>query len=163
MSKVGHRHGNGYCLFFPLLRGSELEEAFWTSISTQITGQICGSSFSGAPPPFTAGPGHDFRLMGPSARNLSVALLFFSLLHSPLKSSLCRKVPGWRVNFLKNLNLKKKNFCLHWGLNSGPLVYKTSALPLSYRGRDCYKLWDCVLWATGGSPTRQLCGWNVRF
>ena len=80
--------------FFPLLRGSELEEAFWTSISTQITGQICGSSFSGAPPPLTAGPGHDFRLMGPSARNLSVALLFFSLLHSPLKSSLCRKVPG---------------------------------------------------------------------
>ena len=27
-----------------------------------------------------------------------------------------------------------KNDCLQWGLNSRPLVYKTSALPLSYRG-----------------------------
>ena len=27
-----------------------------------------------------------------------------------------------------------KKFCLQWGLNSRPLVYKTSALPLSYRG-----------------------------
>ena len=29
---------------------------------------------------------------------------------------------------------KRKNYCLQWGLNSRPLVYKTSALPLSYRG-----------------------------
>ena len=27
-----------------------------------------------------------------------------------------------------------KKFCLQWELNSRPLVYKTSALPLSYRG-----------------------------
>ena len=30
--------------------------------------------------------------------------------------------------------------CLHWGLNSGPLVYETSALPLSYRGLKNAKL-----------------------
>ena len=66
--------------FLPPSCGSELEEAFWTSISTQITGQICGSSFSGAPPPpFTAGPGHDFRLMGPSARNFYLLSFCFSL------------------------------------------------------------------------------------
>ena len=34
---------------------------------------------------------------------------------------------------LKKLQFNKKN-CLQWGLNSWPLVYKTSALPLSYRG-----------------------------
>ena len=28
----------------------------------------------------------------------------------------------------------EKNVCLQWGLNSWPLVYKTNALPLSYRG-----------------------------
>ena len=33
----------------------------------------------------------------------------------------------------KSHNPTKKN-CLQWGLNSWPLVYKTSALPLSYRG-----------------------------
>ena len=29
-----------------------------------------------------------------------------------------------------------KTVCLQWGLNSWPLVYKTNALPLSYRGID---------------------------
>ena len=33
-------------------------------------------------------------------------------------------------NFLKIIS------CLQWGLNSWPLVYKTNALPLSYRGID---------------------------
>ena len=31
----------------------------------------------------------------------------------------------------------KSNICLQRGLNSRPLVYKTSALPLSYRGCLC--------------------------
>ena len=31
---------------------------------------------------------------------------------------------------------RRKKLCLHWGLNSGPLVYETSALPLSYRGLE---------------------------
>ena len=31
-------------------------------------------------------------------------------------------------------SFEKIFFCLQWGLNSWPLVYKTNALPLSYRG-----------------------------
>ena len=30
--------------------------------------------------------------------------------------------------------IMQKYICLQWGLNSWPLVYKTNALPLSYRG-----------------------------
>jgi hypothetical protein len=37
------------------------------------------------------------------------------------------KIQKWQFN---------SNSCLQWGLNSRPLVYKTSALPLSYRGFD---------------------------
>ena len=33
----------------------------------------------------------------------------------------------------------QKYICLQWGLNSWPLVYKTNALPLSYRGFHGYK------------------------
>ena len=43
----------------------------------------------------------------------------------------------------------------HWGLNPGPSVYKTDALPLSYRGHatvefgkhrehQLWKVWDCL-------------------
>ena len=32
------------------------------------------------------------------------------------------------------LELQLEKYCLQWGLNSWPLVYKTNALPLSYRG-----------------------------
>ena len=45
---------------------------------------------------------------------------------------------------------------LHWGLNPGPSVYKTNALPLSYRGhetkvnRDRYKLVSC-----------EACQWRI--
>ena len=40
-----------------------------------------------------------------------------------------RKSCDWKlVEDTKNI------FCLQWGLNSWPLVYKTNALPLSYRG-----------------------------
>ena len=35
---------------------------------------------------------------------------------------------------------RENNYCLQWELNSRPLVYKTSALPLSYRG--WYKISD---------------------
>ena len=37
-------------------------------------------------------------------------------------------------NTLKNEMKKQKRISLHWGLNPGPSVYKTDALPLSYRG-----------------------------
>ena len=47
----------------------------------------------------------------------------------------------------------KKNVCLQWGLNSWPLVYKTNALPLSYRGfldffpeNICNAKWYCIMY-----------------
>ena len=36
--------------------------------------------------------------------------------------------------FNKHARTIEQNACLQWGLNSWPLVYKTNALPLSYRG-----------------------------
>ena len=39
---------------------------------------------------------------------------------------------------------RTKTVCLQWGLNSWPLVYKTNALPLSYRG------------IAGGTPPKHL-------
>ena len=48
---------------------------------------------------------------------------------------------------------EKKNVCLQWGLNSWPLVYKTNALPLSYRGfldffpeNICNAKWYCIMY-----------------
>ena len=38
------------------------------------------------------------------------------------------------VAAIKYWSVSKNIFCLQWGLNSWPLVYKTNALPLSYRG-----------------------------
>ena len=35
---------------------------------------------------------------------------------------------------MKVSDVSRKYCCLQWGLNSWPLVYKTNALPLSYRG-----------------------------
>ena len=40
-----------------------------------------------------------------------------------------------QLNF--SFDKEGKIFCLQWGLNSWPLVYKTNALPLSYRGPRC--------------------------
>ncbi len=37
------------------------------------------------------------------------------------------------------LGAKCTELSLHWGLNPGPSVYKTDALPLSYRGSDVKK------------------------
>ena len=39
-----------------------------------------------------------------------------------------------KCNIIIDPKFIKKNQCLQRGLNSRPLVYKTSALPLSYRG-----------------------------
>jgi hypothetical protein len=39
-----------------------------------------------------------------------------------------------KTKFLKNRKKKKRKKCLHRGSNSGPSVYKTDALPLSYKG-----------------------------
>ena len=39
-----------------------------------------------------------------------------------------------QVIFLHLMSERTKTVCLQWGLNSWPLVYKTNALPLSYRG-----------------------------
>ena len=40
---------------------------------------------------------------------------------------------------------------LHWGLNPGPSVYKTDALPLSYRGRCSNVSFDNILKASSRS------------
>ena len=41
---------------------------------------------------------------------------------------------------------------LHWGLNPGPSVYRTDALPLSYRGSSSYSSWACY----GASSQRHI-------
>ena len=58
---------------------------------------------------------------------------------TPDQKAACSNHVGVSHSFLLLLEAIPDNFCkiiscLQWGLNSWPLVYKTNALPLSYRG-----------------------------
>ena len=65
--------------------------------------------------------GKDMRLRPPSAAGLSAGCL-----GAPVHTKNARRL-GAQGCSLGN--------SLHWGLSPGPSVYKTDALPLSYRGR----------------------------
>ena len=62
--------------------------------------------------------------------------LSFLLIKKPQKLWLLDVKFRWQYIPCKILEQKMqpKKICLQWGLNSRPLVYETSALPLSYRG-----------------------------
>ena len=84
-------------------------------------------------------------------------------------------IPKWRPSALladranpfkylianSTVDTHNKRYCLQWELNSRPLVYKTSALPLSYRGWMYTKGWPSALLANRANPFKYLIANNT--
>ena len=57
---------------------------------------------------------------------------------TPDQKAACSNHVGVKIFFPQSdCDTFVQKVCLQWGLNSWPLVYKTNALPLSYRGPRC--------------------------
>ena len=79
--------------------------------------------------------------------------------HATQRRAAIKRLPLQRVRRIPPISSRPSALHLapHWGLNPGPSVYKTDALPLSYRGLLCTSaLWTSALQTQTLQPSHGL-------